>query len=534
MIEGEASYRSSEEAAAARAFETRERENSVEQEKQKPFDAVIVLGSGIENPFWKWYNERHPDEPIAEPEGGGKGWLGLDARMRTIAAAEMYRQGLTGQIIFTGGKTGEQRGIPQSEAELMKDYAAKILKRAGLKDEEIEQAIVLEDKATNTIENIANICNIIDKSPDDYRSLAVLTNQYHVDRAQEILSKFNLKAEGFSAEDLLKSRSPKYNRVIERFFSSPSYQDKLVGEMRWTKGLKELPAYWHPQAWAVDDPKRMEYLLSSFGLEGLAEKVGQKELTEFLKTVDRIPSVRFLQKIPAEKLAEEKEQEPKKRKIFIARHGESTHNVAEVPYFAGGSLEQDASLTEKGVESAKKVAEKLKQEGGIDILVSSDLQRSRETAEIIAKELGEPIEIVEMAGLREVHVGELTGKTREQVRTEGSEAAKRALELFISGDIRKIDFPGGDSYESACQRVKESLDRIIKEHGDKAKIAIVGHGNINKIILSLMFPEHVDLVNQLDLSHERVVGLDMTVSKNGEQDFNNIKVYGEGESRGLI
>ena len=71
-----------------------------------------------------------------------------------------------------------------------------------------------------------------------------------------------------------------------------------------------MPSYWHPQAWAVDDPKRMEYLLSIFGLEQIAQKVGQEDLTEFLKTVDRIPSVRFLQKIPNESLVEEKEKQP--------------------------------------------------------------------------------------------------------------------------------------------------------------------------------------------------------------------------------
>jgi len=106
MIEGESGqFRSPEEEEAARAFERHEAESSVEQEKPKPFDAVIVLGSGIEDPFWKWYNEKHQEAPIAEADQDeNKAWmLGIDARMRTIAAAEMYRQGLTNQIIFTGG-----------------------------------------------------------------------------------------------------------------------------------------------------------------------------------------------------------------------------------------------------------------------------------------------------------------------------------------------------------------------------------------------------------------------------------------------
>jgi len=308
---GKTQFRSPEEEEAARSFNNREQVASVEQEKKKPFDAVIVLGAGVDDPFWKRYDETHPEQPIGEEDREkNKGWmLGNDARMRTIAAAEMYRQGLTSRIIFTGGHTAQEREIPESEAQKMKEYASFILKKAGIAEDEIERAIILEDKATNTIENIANICNIIDANPDQFQNLAVLTNQYHVDRNQEILGKFNLSAEGISAEDLLKSRSHKYDRIVEGFFNSPGYQDKLAGEMRWNKGLKEMPAYWHPQAWAVDDPKRMEYLLSTFGLEQIAEKVGQKELTDFLKTVDRIPSVRFLQKIPKEQLVEEKEKE---------------------------------------------------------------------------------------------------------------------------------------------------------------------------------------------------------------------------------
>lgn len=286
MIENQSGqYRSLEEEQAARVFESQE-ESSVEAERRKPFDAVIVLGSGIEDPYWKWYNKRHPDEPILEDQDN-KGHLGVDARMRTIAAAEMYRQGLTSQIIFTGGKTAEQRGIADSEAQLMKEYAAMILRRAGLTEGEIAQAIILEDQATNTIENIAKVCNIIDQNPDQYRSLAILTNQYHLDRAQELIGKFNLKAEGFKAEDLLQSRSPKYQRIVERFFASPGYQDRLAGERRWTKGLKEMPQYWHPQTLTVENPERIDYILESLGLEQIAEKVGRENLIRFLRETPR-------------------------------------------------------------------------------------------------------------------------------------------------------------------------------------------------------------------------------------------------------
>lgn len=230
----------------------------------------------------------------------------------------------------------------------------------------------------------------------------------------------------------------------------------------------------------------------------------------------------------------EEEQKPRRTKIFIARHGEAGHNIAEIPYFVGGSLECDLSLVPEGIDSAKKIAEKLKAEG-VEILLCSDLKRSKQTAEIIAQELGYPVEIVEFEGLREVQVGELTGKTPEQIRQEGSEEAKKALELFLSGDFRQFNFPGGENYESASKRARETLEQIIKQHGDKARIAIIGHGNINKVILSLMFPNEIDFIRQLNQAHLGVVELDMEQGgEKGTLEFKNVKSHGEGEDKGLI
>jgi len=283
-------FRSAEEAEAARDFEAPESETSVEQEKRKPpFDAVIVLGSGIEDPFWKWYNEKHPDSPITKADQDNrKGWmLGVDARMRTMAAVEMYLQRLTSKIIFTGGRTAEKRGIAESEAEKMRAYADYLLRRGGVKPEEIEDAIILEDRATNTIENIANVCGIIDANPEGYEHLAILTNGYHLDRAQALIKKFNLEAQGFTAEDLLVERSPKYQRILKRFFASTGYQDRVRGEIRWTRGLQEMPQYWHPQALSVENPERIDYILKSLGLEQIAEKVGRENLIRFLRETPR-------------------------------------------------------------------------------------------------------------------------------------------------------------------------------------------------------------------------------------------------------
>ena len=160
-----------------------------------------------------------------------------------------------------------------------------MLLRAGVKEEETERAIILEDKATNTIENVANVCNIIDQNPDEFRHIAVLTNEYHLKRAQVLMKKFGLKTEGIAAEEKLKERSSKYQPVIDKFFSSGDYHKKLAGERRWLAGLESVPRYWFPQAMAVDNPERLYQIMESIYGPALAEKVGQELLLKSRETL---------------------------------------------------------------------------------------------------------------------------------------------------------------------------------------------------------------------------------------------------------
>lgn len=275
-----AEFKSEEERRAALKFEReQEYEESVEQEKPRPFDAVIVLGGGLDDPLWKKFQGQYGEgeNPRGVKIEKSEGWmLPFDVKMRTIAAAQMYLEGLTREIVFTGGKTATGRGIEASEAEKMKEYARHLMQKAGIKDEEIDRAIILEDKATNTIENVANVCNIIDQNPEEYQNLAILSNEYHLDRAQELLKKFNLEAESVSAEEKLRGRSEKYQKVLDRFFESPGYQTRLAGERRWAAGLKEIPRYWFPQAMAVENPERLYQIMESIYGPAFAQKMGKE------------------------------------------------------------------------------------------------------------------------------------------------------------------------------------------------------------------------------------------------------------------
>lgn len=84
--------------------------------------------------------------------------------------------------------------------------------------------------------------------------------------------------------------------------------------------------------------------------------------------------------------------------ILFARHGETDWNLWRR---VQGST--DTALNESGVRQAEKLGEKLKGEG-IARIFTSEMQRARETAQIVASRLQIPVE--PRAGLQELNLGD--------------------------------------------------------------------------------------------------------------------------------
>ena len=70
---------------------------------------------------------------------------------------------------------------------------------------------------------------------------------------------------------------------------------------------------------------------------------------------------------------------------FLVRHGHSERQVADV--MSSWPEKKPFSLTKKGKQEIQATAKKLKKQK-IDVIVSSDLLRTKQTAEILSKELG--------------------------------------------------------------------------------------------------------------------------------------------------
>ncbi len=150
--------------------------------------------------------------------------------------------------------------------------------------------------------------------------------------------------------------------------------------------------------------------------------------------------------------------------FLLVRHGETDWNVQR--RIQGHS--DDAGLTEHGVAQVRAAAERLLTSGATRI-ISSDLVRARETAQLIALRLKLPIEFD--AHLRERSYGELEGHSLDELTPEGSG--------FSHGVIVDLNAaaPGGESIAQVKERVVDALDRLAHDYPGEI-IIIVTHGGI--------------------------------------------------------
>lgn len=161
--------------------------------------------------------------------------------------------------------------------------------------------------------------------------------------------------------------------------------------------------------------------------------------------------------------------------IGIVRHGITDWNIQGI---AQGSA--DVPLNDAGRMQAAAVAERLAGEEPWDMIVSSDLARAKETAEIISQKLALPISFFDTR-LREMNGGEIEGTTEEQ-RVEKWGADWRQLDL------------GMESKEAVAQRGVDFIENISADFAGK-RVLVVSHGGWIGITLRKLLPERFRKTN---------------------------------------
>lgn len=146
--------------------------------------------------------------------------------------------------------------------------------------------------------------------------------------------------------------------------------------------------------------------------------------------------------------------------IYFVRHGQSTANLAHI--FT--DPKDNVGLTAQGEAEAQAVGEQIKAQGvKIDRIISSNLKRSSDTAQIIAKIIDfDPAKVEPDERLREYDGGSFAGQPEKDVSSQ-----------------RLVQAPGAEDPHEFQARVAGALNPL-KTSTDT--ILIVSHAGVGRMV----------------------------------------------------
>jgi probable phosphoglycerate mutase len=158
--------------------------------------------------------------------------------------------------------------------------------------------------------------------------------------------------------------------------------------------------------------------------------------------------------------------------LQLVRHGVTQHSVE---HRFSGLHGEDPGLIELGRRQAEAAAEELARRGGTDVLVTSPLRRTRETAVILGEALGLPEPIV-VDGLAEADFGAWDALTYAEVKQRWPD------ELAAWLASTEVAPPGGESFADVRRRVEQArLDLLARF--PRQRVLVVSHVTPIKVLV---------------------------------------------------
>ncbi len=189
-------------------------------------------------------------------------------------------------------------------------------------------------------------------------------------------------------------------------------------------------------------------------------------------------------------------------KLIIIRHGETEENKQGI---IQGHL--PGILSKLGIEQAKKLAKRLKEEK-IDLIFSSDLDRAKHTAEEIVRFHPEaPFELRE--DLRERNWGKFEGKRKDDIEYWNEIESK---EVWSDDLIAKY---GGETPQKTIKRIISFKDELLQNFQGKT-ILIITHGTIGNFLLNKLMEEN---------SKEKLKNTSITIFEFNEDGNPELKLF---------
>ena len=166
--------------------------------------------------------------------------------------------------------------------------------------------------------------------------------------------------------------------------------------------------------------------------------------------------------------------------LYLVRHGETFDNVAHIM-----QGQRQGELTDFGISQIEELATSL---SGVhfDAIVSSDLKRAFNSAQILARCFALPVQTTQL--LRERDWGDFTGR-------------------YIP-DLKGLSMPENvEDMDTLLKRATDFLDWIYFNLRDKT-ILVVGHGIINKFIQAVFYRKQTREIPKMQNAEYRVLSFE--------------------------
>jgi enolase len=209
--------------------------------------------------------------------------------------------------------------------------------------------------------------------------------------------------------------------------------------------------------------------------------------------------------------------------LIVLRHGKSIWNQEN--RFTGF---EDVKLCDQGKEEANYASELLKNIH-FDVIFSSDLFRTIETAQVIAKDQKYKQPISQIVDFKERDYGDLTGKNKTELMSEyGETQVKIWRRSYYSGP------PNGENLDDVVNRVARGYadNNIHKLLQANKNVIIVAHGNSLRALFVFLGLKTIDEIEEFEINTGIPIKID--VDNKDYSYVNDYQIFGHQiiDSRG--
>ena len=173
--------------------------------------------------------------------------------------------------------------------------------------------------------------------------------------------------------------------------------------------------------------------------------------------------------------------------LILIRHGQSEWNALN--QFTGW---KDPDLTITGIQEAHNAGKLINSlEINFDLVFTSALIRAQNTAEIILKEINQPLSTIKNQALNERNYGNLAGLNKDDARKRWGDE-----QVHIWRRSYDVPPPGGESLKDTGERVLPFFMKEILPHVCEGKnVLVAAHGNsLRSLIMFLDNISNEDIV----------------------------------------